>query len=410
MNTQSAPEKKQGSSAWWVAGFLIALCSVLWLLGAISVKEALLALCAGGGILLWMVFQGSARASAAPESFSRRDDSVPSNELDELLPDFTYQFRDQHDCIRGEILRVQNLLSEAIQKLGAGFSGMHNQTENQRQLALLIARGSNEGEEAATFDQFVSNTSDVMQKVVDSIVANSKLGMELVELTDGIAQQTQRVQSILSEIGAIAKQTNLLALNAAIEAARAGEAGRGFAVVADEVRDLSARTTQFSQQINGLMQHMQSSVTQTETAIQRMAGQDMTFALESKLRVSEIIESMERQRADRLEAIDRLGDSALVMNDEVAKAVTALQFQDLVSQLVSHIQKRVDVLDGVMEKFGRVASMLRDHAGSADIGVAMKELKSDILVMRNELLSISAVTQNNPVSQQSMSHGDVELF
>jgi uncharacterized protein YukE len=91
--------------------------------------------------------------------------------------------------------------------------------------------------------------------------------MELVGLTDNIAARTQDVQSILSEIGAIAKQTNLLALNAAIEAARAGEAGRGFAVVADEVRDLSGRTSQFSQQINKVIQNMQVTVKQTEEAI-----------------------------------------------------------------------------------------------------------------------------------------------
>jgi methyl-accepting chemotaxis protein len=64
--------------------------------------------------------------------------------------------------------------------------------------------------------------------VVDSVIMNSKLGMELVELTDRISKRAKEVESILTEIAGIAKQTNLLALNAAIEAARAGEAGRGL--------------------------------------------------------------------------------------------------------------------------------------------------------------------------------------
>jgi methyl-accepting chemotaxis protein len=108
-----------------------------------------------------------------------------------------------------------------------------------------------------------------MQKVVDNVIMNSKLGMELVELTDRISKRAADVESILGEIAGIAKQTNLLALNAAIEAARAGEAGRGFAVVADEVRDLSTRTSQFSQQIAVVMKSMREGVSGAEDAIER---------------------------------------------------------------------------------------------------------------------------------------------
>lgn len=333
-----------------------------------------------------------------------------SEELDSLLADTALQFRDQYEQIRSEMGRVQTLLTDAVTTLTSSFNGMHDQTQEQRRLTLAATMGEGNGTDDVGFDEFVANTSSVMGKVVDSIIANSKLGMELVELTDGIARRTQDVQSNLSEISGIAKQTNLLALNAAIEAARAGEAGRGFAVVADEVRDLSARTSQFSQQISSLMQGMQSSVKQTEAAIQRMAGQDMTFALESKGRVEEIIRAMENQGKERLNAINGLSASAAVVDAEVSRAITALQFQDLVSQLLGHVRNRIDAIDGATLQLGEVGKLLRDHAASQDVDLALSSLKAAVKSMRDELAALEPSTSNNPVSQHSMSHGDVELF
>jgi methyl-accepting chemotaxis protein len=245
--------------------------------------------------------------------------------------------------------------------------------------------------------------------VVDSVVANSKLGMELVEMTDDIAKHAQKVQGILSEIGAIAKQTNLLALNAAIEAARAGEAGRGFAVVADEVRDLSGRTTQFSQQINALMESMQEAVRHTEHAIQRMSGQDMTFALESKERVEEIIHTMEQQNRERSDAIDRLAGGSAQVADQVNRAVTALQFQDLVSQLMNQILQRLTALQNALGSLGGVARTLRGNAGG-DPGAAAGILHAETGKLAASLDRLANLTSSNPVAQQTLSHGDVELF
>ncbi len=352
---------------------------------------------------------GGSAPPAAGASSSHDDERALLTEFHSLLAECSRDFSGQYEAIEGEIGRVQSLLSEAIDQLTQSFQGMSQQADEQRQLALSVTAGSSD-DSGGRFDEFVHNTSSVMQRVVDSVVGNSKLGMELVELTDGIAQQARDVQSILSEIGAIAKQTNLLALNAAIEAARAGEAGRGFAVVADEVRDLSARTTQFSQQINGLMQGMQASVQQTEDAIQRMASQDMTFALESKQRVEGIITTMEAQNQSRVEAIGRLGTAAQEMEGRVNTAVRALQFQDMVSQLIGHTRKRIEALAGIASHLAGLADSLRTNAMTADARSAVTALKQETAAISAGLRALAAETTKNPVGQKAMAQGDIELF
>ncbi len=366
---------------------------------------------AGAGIgvvsLIWGTREISDRAVA--ETQAKGDNEALMIEFHGLLEECVRQFTQQFDAARGELSRVQTLLSDAIAALSSSFHGLHDETSRQTELTVAVTTGSG-ADDGVQFDEFVSNTANVMERVVDSVVSNSKLGMELVDLTDSISKRTQDVQSILSEIGAIAKQTNLLALNAAIEAARAGEAGRGFAVVADEVRDLSARTTQFSQQINGLMQSMRGSVRETEEAIQRMASQDMTFALESKERVNEIIQTMQGQNRLRLDAIGKLAASAHSIESQVNSAVTGLQFQDMVSQLLAHVEKRVNALDAVIRHLGELGSALREDARSANAQHALAQLHEETARVAASLTSLQLETRHNPVDQQVMSTGDVELF
>ncbi len=364
---------------------------------------------AGLLVLAWVVLMLLVSAEPATTEAHGRATSLPVDELvaiEGVLRESTQAFRGQHLAIKGEVDRVQEMLSTAIGTLMGSFHGLLAATQAQQNVAVGLAQDDEDGDAGSRFDLFVANTSSVMQRVVDSVILNSKLGMELVEMTDRISQRANDVESILGEISSISKQTNLLALNAAIEAARAGEAGRGFAVVADEVRELSTRTAQFSQQISIVMKSMREGVEGAEDAIERLASTDMNFALESKQQVEQVLASIESINQQRGKAIVRLGEQAREMDVEVNRAVTALQFQDLVSQLIGHVDRRVEGLGQLMTEFDALTDGIQHAVSAGDFG----PLRNAAAAIQTSLATLDQRVGGNPVSQQDVSHGEIDLF
>lgn len=233
--------------------------------------------------------------------------------------------------------------------------------------------------------------------------------MSLVEMTDRISGQMSEVRGMLGEIEGIAKQTNLLALNAAIEAARAGEAGRGFAIVADEVRDLSGRTNHFSQQIRASLGNMQESMTATEQAINQMAAQDMTFALTSKSDVEQAmagINEINRQTGEVMAELQAISDQ---VENTVNQAIMSLQFQDMLTQLLGHVDRRLEVVEEIVGDERRLANALVG-GGDADTMNLLAAICSHVEQISQKMSTISQKVDNNPVSQTGFASGEVELF
>lgn len=374
-----------------------------------AVVMAFLVMAAG-----WMVAAAFLRAPAAkPGELATTESSANRQVVEhgsESMLRIASEFGVQIQEMRDEITRAQRIFTEAIDSLIASFQQMHEQTRRQQQLGLEVVSGGGEMSGGADFHQFARNTSETLRQFVESVIENSRVAMTLVEMTDRMSVQMKDVQGMLGEIEGIAKQTNLLALNAAIEAARAGEAGRGFAVVADEVRDLSGRTNHFSQQIRASLINIQGTISETEGAINHMAAQDMTFALTSKSDVEQAMQDIEQMNQRTEGAVGELNEIAAQVEATAAQAIMSLQFQDMVTQLLGHVLRRLELLDEVVGDERQMAGALLESGNPEETLRRLAEIKAHVQSVSQKLVSMKQDVEHNPVAQTGYASGAVELF
>ena len=169
-------------------------------------------------------------------------------------------------------------MQQQFREIDQVATASHEMTATAQDVARSAAQAADaaRGADQATRDGLA--LIDRTTQSIDSLAANLTSAMGQVEQ---LASSSEEIGSVLEVIRAIAEQTNLLALNAAIEAARAGEAGRGFAVVADEVRSLANRTQQSTQEIQGLIEQLQDGANDAVAAMRGSASHAQSNLVEA---------------------------------------------------------------------------------------------------------------------------------
>ena len=242
----------------------------------------------------------------------------------------------------------------------AGIEDQQNQIE---QVATAVTEMSSTAQEvarsaesAAEATQKASEETQSSQKVMESSIASiSTLADEINQARDvikNLASESERIGAASKTIQEIAEQTNLLALNAAIEAARAGEQGRGFAVVADEVRALAARTEETTTDIQNVTNRLNASMQQAVGVMESSQGSAMRVVEQSQQTEASLRSIMEHVRT---------------INSMNAQVATAAEEQSKVAnEISSNIVVINEVSDHTVEEASATSSAAEELAEQAE--------------------------------------------
>ncbi|SFD90860.1 methyl-accepting chemotaxis protein [Thiohalospira halophila DSM 15071] len=308
------------------------------------------------------VAQGEGDLSARLEVHSR--DEV--GELAQAFNAFTGRIQELVQRVAGAVDRLAataQQTSEVAQRTDQGVQQQKSQTDQvataMNEMATTVqevSRNATQAAEAAT--EADGEAGNGRQVVGDSMEAIRKLADEVnssAEVMQRLEQDSESIGSVLDVIRDIAEQTNLLALNAAIEAARAGEAGRGFAVVADEVRTLATRTHDSTQEIRETVEKLQNAAREAAGSMQETregANNTVAKAGEAEASLGRITQSVSKING---------------MNDQIASSA---EEQTAVAE---DINRNVTEIASIADRSSEDASQLT--ASAEELGRLVDELK-----------------------------------
>lgn len=325
----------------------------------------------------------------------------------DFLSSSTQVITSQFELIGGELAQIDNLIADATTKLSDSFHDMEQQSRLQENLVQeLIANVNQKACKDENSKSFTEEINELVAMFSDNITVMSDGSMQLVHAMKELDTNIAMIDKFLNEIDGISEQTNLLALNAAIEAARAGEAGRGFSVVADEVRSLSLRSNGFSRQIRETFRHAKDGMKKASNIVGTMASRDMSMTLTSQNRISDLMGDIDNLNA---EVADKLSDTQHIshrIHTAVVNAVKSLQFGDMSQQIVGHIQKRI----GAIQHYSTQTDALLE-SGLCDASTSTEFNNNEYKTRLDELSTeLNEYVKNKPVSSQEISERDVDLF
>ncbi len=252
---------------------------------------------------------------------------------------------------------------ESASRLAEAASAMNEMNSTVQEVTSNAAAAASAS--ADTREKAIAG-EQVVHKAVDSIEEMRKVALELKDDMTELNEHAQSISKIMGVVSDIADQTNLLALNAAIEAARAGEAGRGFAVVADEVRKLAGKTMVSTADVGNATTAIQNSTAKSmegmTIAVERLE-EATQFARESGAALREIVDNVEAT-TDQVTAIATASEEQSAASEEINRSIT--EVNNLSSQTAQAMNEAAQAISDLSHQTHQLHELMQEMQQKKD--------------------------------------------
>ena len=274
--------------------------------------------------------------------------------LEELLHrwvDVSQQYNDATLGMRKQIHTVIRQTESATTTIADSFQAVISKATVQARQAMELLEGTQgvmtDGSPQSLKD-FIRVSDERLTKMADEVVRVADLSVKMVQELDGVQKRTQAIDGFLQDVEKLADQTSLLALNADIEAARVGEHGRGFSVVANEIRRLSNRSHEFSDRIRNHLKEVRVGLNKTYGDMRLLSAADVEHALLLKDEVLQLTRSLESKNREVADTVSSINAISKEISQDVQNVVISLQFHDITSQQLNSMFSPMDDLRRIL--------------------------------------------------------------
>lgn len=244
-----------------------------------------------------------------------------------------------------ELARYQG--DNSINELSETFGDIRNKLD----IAIETSQATSGDMHSETGLTHVIETADKeLNQIIHSLNEAMSGRDELLSEISNLTTIADELSKMGEEVAGIASQTNLLALNAAIEAARAGEAGRGFAVVADEVRTLSTRSGETGARITERIGQVNSTLFNTLEKTKKFTEQDAVLIADAEKTIEMVVQQYSNSGTQIIESAGQLEEESKSVKVAIEEVIVSLQFQDRVSQILDQINNNMNELSPHIEQ------------------------------------------------------------
>ena len=236
-------------------------------------------------------------------------------------------------------------MEDAVADLATRFSSIVDKLDHALRVSSL--EGNQGGQSmTAVFSHSASQLASVVASMKSAMLSKQAM---LGQIRD-LERFTRELRDMAEGVASIAAQTNLLALNAAIEAARAGPAGAGFAVVAQEVRHLSSRSAETGRNISQRVGQISSAILAASQAAEASSDAEDQSMQSAEGMIDSVLADFRTMTDALVQSSDLLKQESIAIQGEVGEALVQLQFQDRVSQVMSHVRENLALMPTVLEE------------------------------------------------------------